>query len=208
LPVACASTIVYGRTMRAWVAVVVGTCLVVVACSSPAGHRDSACVRETDGCVCSFESTNSPAVASCDPAVLPQTTCCEDPGWPSSGSCECLTRAAFCGVVSGYEPGTDGGVGEDACVCSIGPDPRNNAQAVGATCYSNGTVTPGPGLGGCCMFSGDAPGSLGVPTCLCAGGGLHTCGAGGVAVASCSAADLPAPAVGCDQGTMMVASCM
>jgi hypothetical protein len=133
--------------------------------------------------------------------------CCADARWPSNGQCECVTSGIFCGVVPGYEPGTGGAPGEDACVCGIGLDPRSNAQVIGATCNSNGTTTAGPGLGICCMFSGAAPGSLGGLACVCAAG-MHTCGTGGVQVTSCSVANFPPPAPGCDQGRTQVVKCM
>jgi hypothetical protein len=195
--------------MRGWVGGFVAAGLLVVACSSPAPPVGKpSCFLDADGCVCSLQPPSSSSVSSCDPSVVAQARCCADPGWPSSGGCDCLTAAIFCGVVPGYEPGTNGAPGQDACVCSV-PDPRGG-QTLGGTCYPNGTTTPGAGLGACCMFPPSAPGSLGGAACVCASG-LHTCATGGVAVSSCSptTAGFPAPTPGCRQaGSKLVAKCL
>jgi hypothetical protein len=191
--------------MRALLAAITVMLLLVVACSSPSTPSAPSCQSINVGCMCNHQPP-PPAggIASCNASVLPQTLCCADSGWPSSGSCLCLTSAIFCGVVPGYETAADGGPGEDACVCSSDP---YGQQVVGPTCYSNGTTTSGAGLGTCCMFSADAPGAAGVPACLCAAG-IHTCGTGGVAVGMCSAASFPSTAPSCDQGTKQVEKCL
>jgi hypothetical protein len=107
-------------------------------------------------------------------------------------------------VVPGYETAADGGPGEDACVCSNDP---YSEQVIGPTCYANGTTTSGDGLGTCCMFSPDAPGSVGVASCSCEAG-LHTCGDGGTVVESCSAASFQATPATCGTGATQVASCL
>jgi hypothetical protein len=195
--------------MRFVVAAAALACLLIVACSSsPSAPESIVCFDVNKGCTCSHQAGGSSSqTKSCNASVLPDlpdTACCADPGWPSSGSCDCLTSAIFCGVVPGYEQATDGGAGEDACVCSSDPYPQ---QTIGPTCYSNGTTIPGAGLGTCCMFSANAAGALGVPACLCAAG-LHTCGTGGTPVNECSSASFPAPSSSCPHGTTLVASCL
>jgi hypothetical protein len=181
--------------------------LALLACGSTHSAPDSiVCFDVNSGCTCEHQGSapSSSQAKSCTADVLPDSTCCADPGWPSSGACDCLTSAIFCGVVPGYEPALDGGAGEDACVCSSDPYPQ---QTIGPSCYANGTITPGAGLGTCCMFPASAPGALGVPACLCAAG-LHTCGAGGTRVDTCGAASFPAPSSKCGQGRAQVSSCL
>jgi hypothetical protein len=180
--------------------------LLAPACSSPAAPPRVACFDFPIGCSCSLQTSPAPTeqTSSCNPSVAPDAQCCAGSGWPSSGTCICETSDIYCGVVPGYEPADDAGPGADACVCSNDPYPE---QVIGATCYANGTTTAGGGLGSCCMFPADAPGSLGVATCLCAAG-LHTCAAGGVPIDGCSAASFPTAPATCDPGTTQVASCL
>jgi hypothetical protein len=194
--------------MRALILLIfAGVTLRLVSCGSSAPAMSVVCLGDPVGCTCDLEpspSTSAGQVSSCNASVLPDTQCCADPGWPSSGTCNCLTSAIFCGVVPGYEMADDGGAGQAACACSNDP---YSEQVIGPTCYANGTTTAGAGLGTCCFFSADTPGSLGVPACVCAAG-LHTCGTGGTMVDSCSAASFPAMPETCDQGTTQVASCL
>jgi hypothetical protein len=178
----------------------------LVACGSSGPSASAVCVAINIGCSCNVQATPaaSSQVSSCNASVLPDAQCCADTGWPSSGGCNCLTSAIFCGVVPGYETAADGGAGEDACVCSSDP---YSEQVIGPTCYANGTTTSGAGLGTCCMFPADAPDSLGVASCVCAAG-LHTCGAGGAVVDSCSAASFPVTPATCAAGTTQVVSCL
>jgi len=190
--------------MRALLATTAVLALAVACSSSPTTNAPS-CLRASVGCTCSLEPPQSSGTTpTCNDSILPGTQCCADPGWPSSGTCQCLTSAIFCGVVPGYEMAADGGAGKDACVCSNDP---YGQQVVGPTCYPNGTTTSGAGLGTCCMFSASTPGSIGGPACVCASG-LHTCGTGGVAVGTCSAATFPSTASSCDQGTRQVSKCL
>ena len=176
-------------------------------CSSSPPPTGVHCVQINTGCTCDLQPAGSgqqPQAKSCTESVLPDSQCCADPGWPSSGTCQCLTGAIFCGVVPGYESGADGGPGEDACVCSNDPYPQ---QAIGPTCYPSGTTTAGSTFGTCCLFSADAPGAFGVPGCVCAAG-LHTCGMGGTPVGTCSAANFSTAPPACDQGTTRVSRCL
>ena len=166
------------------------------------------CFAVSNACTCAIEppQPSEPQVSACDTSYLPDTTCCAAPGWPSSGDCSCVTSAIFCGIVPGYFLDPDGGLGEDGCVCSVGPEPFMGAtQSMGATCYSNATTTAGPGLGTCCMFPANAAGSLGVDTCACAAG-LHTCANGGSPVVSCSAMNFPPADASC-RGDTQVMKC-
>jgi hypothetical protein len=178
----------------------------LVACSSSAEPAGPDCFTTPVGCSCNVQASpaQSSQVSSCNTSGYPDTQCCADTGWPSSGSCNCLTSAIFCGVVPGYETAADGGFWEDACVCSNDPYAE---QTIGPTCYANGTTTAGDGLGICCLFSADAPDSLGLASCSCAAG-LHTCGAGGTQVESCSAASIPMTTATCGAGSTQVASCL
>ena len=80
-------------------------------------------------------------------------------------------------------------------------------NSIRAYSAANGTTTAGDGRGICCLFSADAPNSLGIPSCSCAAG-LHTCGAGGTQVESCSAASIPMTTATCGAGSTQVASCL
>ncbi len=196
--------------MRWVVPSVLAALLVAGGCSGSSKKSSDGvvCLAVSNACTCSVEPPQPGAAqaSTCDTSYLPQTTCCAAAGWPSSGNCECVTSAIYCGVVPGYFLAIDGGPGEDGCVCSVGPSPQpNGSQSVGATCYPNGTTTSGPGLGTCCFYPADAPGSLGVPLCACATG-LHSCAQGAMQVARCSADSFPALDPSC-HGDTQVASC-
>ncbi|MGO9838790.1 MAG: hypothetical protein ACLP1X_31815 [Polyangiaceae bacterium] len=178
--------------------------LAIIACGQASSPPGIVCMDLNIGCTCQHEPPQTSQVPSCNTSVFPDTVCCAETGWPSSGGCQCLTSAIFCGVVPGYEMAADGGPGEAVCACSNDPYPE---QVIGPTCYANGTTTPGEGLGSCCMFSPDAPGSLGIPSCLCSAG-LHTCGTGGTPVDGCSAASFPSTPATCGPGETQVTSCL
>jgi hypothetical protein len=193
--------------MRALVlAVLAGLTLGLVACSNPPPAESVVCTSDPVGCTCDLQSSSTAPgqVSSCNPSVFPQTQCCAATGWPSSGTCDCTTSSIFCGVVPGYVMATSGVPGEDACVCSNDP---YSEQIIGPTCYANGATAAGAGLGTCCFFSADAPGSLGSAACVCAAG-LHTCGTGGTMIDSCSAASFPATPATCGGGTTQVTACL
>jgi hypothetical protein len=174
------------------------------ACHGSSSRTAVVCIGPPGACECDLgdPGPGSAPKTTCDDRDPPGTVCCADPSWPRSGTCVCVTSSIFCGIVPGYFVSNDGGPGEDGCVCSSAPE----SGAIGATCYPGATTTPGNELGICCSFSANAPGSLGQPSCACAAG-LHTCGAGGTQVASCSASNVPVTAFTCDQGTTQVPSC-
>jgi hypothetical protein len=194
------------RGMRRLAHALTATAVVaLIACGSSAPAESVVCLGVPIGCSCELEAApQSDQVSLCNASAFPDSMCCADPRWPSSGTCNCLTSAIFCGVVAGYEPASDGGAGVDACVCSNDP---YSTQVIGPTCYANGTTSAADGLGTCCMFSADAPGSLGVAACVCAAG-LHTCADGGSVVENCSAGSFPSPPAACDQGTTQVDRCL
>lgn len=153
------------------------------------------CAPGWDGCSCTYEPSSTAASASvsspCDPTAFPGTTCCADPGWPSTATgCSCQTGDIYCGLVPSYF--TDGTAG---CVCSTYPHAAG--EQPGATCYP-GASTVMATLGLCCMFPGG--------DCAC-GAGLHTCGGGGSPVTTCSAASFPAPTHTCASPGIEVSSC-
>ena len=195
--------------LRLGFAILVVSLVALSACSSTHSTGDGVvCLAVSNACVCSIEPPQPSAsqTSTCDTSYLPDTTCCAAPGWPSTGNCECVTSAIYCGFVPGYFLGADGGPGADGCVCSVGPEAfTGSAQVIGATCYPNLTTDAGPGFGTCCMFPASAAGSLGVPVCACATG-LHTCAGGGTVGQSCSAAGFPPPDTSC-AGDTQVASC-
>jgi hypothetical protein len=179
-----------------------------VACGSSSSNSPNVTVCEAlvDNCLCASEPAgNQPgSVKACNPTTFPGTTCCSDPGWPASGSCWCDSGAIYCGVVHGYFAASDGGT-SDGCVCSSMPE-TGSMQAQGATCYPGGTTTPGTALGTCCFFPAGAPGTGSVDVCACEAG-LHPCGAGGMAVQSCSAANFPTTPPACPSSSKPVSGC-
>lgn len=176
------------------------------ACAQSPAPTAPYCQSIPTGCICAVQETppSSAEAKTCKGDMLPDMACCADPSWPTSGTCQCLTSSIFCGVVPGYEPAANGQPAMDACVCSNDPVPQ---QTIGPSCYANGTTSSGPGLGGCCSFSADAPGAAGIPACICAPG-IHTCGTGGTPIDSCTPATFPAPPATCTQGTKQVTACL
>ena len=167
--------------------------LSAIACSSTATPMTVHCGADTDGCGCPYgpSAAETSASVSCDPTTFPGTTCCADAGWPSDAtSCACRTGDVYCGIVAAYF--TDGSA---ACVCSTVP--QATGEQPGVTCYPGASTTMAT-LGLCCMFPGG--------DCAC-GAGLHTCGAGGSPVTTCSAASFPAPSHTCASPEVEVASC-
>ena len=182
-----------------------GAALAGVSCGEPTATTHIVCNGTPGACECDVVSTyQTGSTSSCSQASIPGALCCAGSEWPSSGSCTCASTDVFCGVVPGYFTGQDGGPRQDGCVCS-GDAEIGGTQAVGAACYPDGTTTAGDGLGICCSFSADAPGADGAASCSCAAG-LHTCGAGGMAVASCSASNVAPVAQSCE-GDTQVSSC-
>jgi hypothetical protein len=173
----------------------VGTLAVLaLACTAPAaGPTVTVCTALVDQCTCTVQEGPATRDASsstpCNSTAYPDTTCCADDSWPSSGSCLCYTGSVYCGVVQDAFTS-----GEAGCVCSS--PPQSASQVIGATCYPGGTTTSSM-LGICCTFTDG--------TCACAAG-LHTCESTGTQVATCSAANFPAPTSGCS-GQTQVKSC-
>jgi hypothetical protein len=146
-------------------------------------------------CGADAEGTRAP-LASCDQSTLPDTICCADSGWPSSGDCLCATGGLVCGPIAGSWSGNDA-ASENSCAC---PDGQPVTDGTDATCYPNGTTTAGDGPGTCCLVS--VPYGLHSCTCIASQTG---CDPGATEVPDCSAARL-SPQV-CAPGTTQVMAC-
>jgi hypothetical protein len=197
-----------GAALSVFVSVVGAAVVALGGCSTPAPLPISMfCGGNGSDCSCSVVEGPSPTPgepSACNSSAFPDTTCCADPGWPSSGTCACTTNAVACGIVTDFfEPLFDGGP-TSGCACS-GAGNARSGQVLGATCQPGGWASPPSTVGVCCLYPPDFLGGSGSTSCAC--GPAFVCDPRATRVQSCSAANFPAPAPITCPGRTQVAGC-
>ena len=126
------------------------------------------CYSDGVGSTCSCSYDTIPNQTPCDTSTFgPTTICCADPGYPTSGHCDCA--AITCSIID-----------STLCNCSLGNGGQRNTtcdQSYGTCCLdSAGTICECLGNGSC---------STGTLESSCSAIGTFSCASTKVSVSTC-----------------------